>query len=156
MVAKVLDLNNLSSQQQPFVLLNNGSEVWATILLLSAIMHRKVIHVIFFIFFLPDLQDHSLLRSRNFATMVIWHDNFSPLLQSLQTLQESCVYIHLLKLSAEWAQIYMHPRLKWETIYIYIYFLTIWQFIKMCSENPLLWPGHDNTCTLYWKYLNLN
>ena len=71
MVAKVLDLNNLSSQQQPFVLLNNGSEVWATILLLSAIMHRKVIHVIFFIFFLPDLQDHSLLRSRNFATMVI-------------------------------------------------------------------------------------
>ena len=110
----------------------------------------------FFFFFLPDLQDHSLLRSRHFATMVTQHDNFSPLLQSLQTLQESCIYIHLLKLSAEWAQIYMHPRLKWETIYIYIYFLTIWQFIKMCSENPLLWLGHDNTCTLYWKYLNLN
>ena len=100
MVATFLDLNNLSSQQQPFALSNDGSEVWATVLLLSAIMHRKVIHLNFFIFFLPDLQDHSLLRSRNFATMVTWHDNFSPLLQSLQTLQESCIYIHLLKLSA--------------------------------------------------------
>ena len=38
MVAKFLDLNNLSSKQQRFVLLNDGSEVWATVLLLSAII----------------------------------------------------------------------------------------------------------------------
>ena len=31
-------------------------------------------------FFLPYLQDHNLLRSRNFATMATWHHNFSSLL----------------------------------------------------------------------------
>ena len=31
-------------------------------------------------FFLPYLQDHDLLRSRNFATMATWHNNFSSLL----------------------------------------------------------------------------
>ena len=42
MVAKFLDLNNLSSQQQSFVLLNDGSEVWATVLLLSAIIRSSI------------------------------------------------------------------------------------------------------------------
>ena len=80
----------------------------------------------FFFFFLPDLQDHSLLRSRHFATMVTQHDNFSPLLQSLQTLQESC---------CQWPQIYMHPRLKWETtIYIYI-FLTSDNLLKCAVKT---------------------
>ena len=156
MVAKFLDLNNLSSQQQPFALSNDGSEAWATVLLLSAIIHRKVIHVNFFsFFFLPDLQDHSLLRSRHFATMVTQHDNFSPLLQSLQTLQESCIYIHLLKLSASDHKYTCIHGWNGRQQYIYIYLLNIWQFIKMCSENPLLRPGHDNTCTMYCKYLNL-
>ena len=41
-VAKFLDLNNLSSQQQSFVLLNDGSEVWATVLLLSAIIRSSI------------------------------------------------------------------------------------------------------------------
>ena len=31
-------------------------------------------------FFWPYLQDHSLLRSRNFATMVMWRNDFSSLL----------------------------------------------------------------------------
>ena len=156
MVAKFLDLNNLSSQQQPFALSNDGSEAWVTVLLLSAIIHRKVIHVNFFsFFFLPDLQDHSLLRSRHFATMVTQHDNFSPLLQSLQTLQESCIYIHLLKLSASDHKYTCIHGWNGRQQYIYIYLLNIWQFIKMCSENPLLRPGHDNTCTMYCKYLNL-
>ena len=47
-------------------------KVWRTVLFLSAIMCRKVIHVIFIFFFsifLPYLQDHVLLRSKNnFAT----------------------------------------------------------------------------------------
>ena len=42
MAAKFLDLNNLSSQQQSFVLLNDGSEVWATVLLLSAIIRFSI------------------------------------------------------------------------------------------------------------------
>ena len=42
MVAKFLDLNNLSSQQQSFVLLNDGSEVWATVFLLSAIIRSSI------------------------------------------------------------------------------------------------------------------
>ena len=50
-----------------FALLNDGKKVWATILFLSAII-RKVIHVNFF---LPYLQDHGLLRSKNFAIMAL-------------------------------------------------------------------------------------
>ena len=63
MVAKFLDLNNFSWQRRPFALLNDGRKVWVTVLFLSAIMHRKVIHVIFFLLY---LQDHGLLRTRNF------------------------------------------------------------------------------------------
>ena len=79
MVAKFLDLNNISRQRRPFPLSNDGRKVWATLLNLSAIkresakrtgpiyanlflwklfeiflgalMHRKVIHVNFFPFF---------------------------------------------------------------------------------------------------------
>ena len=50
MVAKFLDLKNLSWQRRPFLLSNNRRKVWATVLFLSAIMHRKVIHVNFFVF----------------------------------------------------------------------------------------------------------
>ena len=41
MVAKFLDLNNLSWQRRPFALSNDGRKLWATILILSAIMHRS-------------------------------------------------------------------------------------------------------------------
>ena len=47
----------------------------------NLIMHRKVIHVNFFrFFFLPHLQYHGLLRSRNFATMATWRNDFISLL----------------------------------------------------------------------------
>ena len=46
-------------------------------------MYRKAIHVIFFfIFFLPYLQNHGLLRSRNFVIMVTWRNDFSSLLET--------------------------------------------------------------------------
>ena len=80
MEAKFLDLNNLSLQRwpRPFALSNDGRKVWATVLFLSAMMHRKVIHVIFFVsFFLTYLQDHCLLISRNFATIITWRNNLS-------------------------------------------------------------------------------
>ena len=48
MVAKVLNLDNLSWQRQRFA--SSMMEERATVLFLSAIMHRKVIHVIFVIF----------------------------------------------------------------------------------------------------------
>ena len=54
-----------------FPLSNDKKKVWATVFVprfLDAIMHGKVIHDNFF-FFLQHLQDHDLLRSRNFATM---------------------------------------------------------------------------------------
>ena len=50
MVAKFLDLNNLSWQRRPFVLSNDGKKSWAIVLFLSAIKYRKVIHVNFFAF----------------------------------------------------------------------------------------------------------
>ena len=40
----------------------------------------KVIHVIFVIFFLPHLQGHRLLRSRNFATLSTSCNDFSTVL----------------------------------------------------------------------------
>ena len=52
-----------------FAFSDSGSKVWATVLLLSAVRHRKVLHVNFFSFFLQYLQYHVLLRSRIFATM---------------------------------------------------------------------------------------
>ena len=47
--------------RRPFSLSKEGRKKWATDLFLSAIMHRKVIHVNFFRFFLPYLQDNGLL-----------------------------------------------------------------------------------------------
>ena len=65
----------LSGSQQSFLkrrlfsLSNDGRKVWATVLFLSAIMHRKVIHVNFFSSFLDIFQDNGLLTFRNFVTM---------------------------------------------------------------------------------------
>ena len=50
MVAKFRDLNNLSWQKWPFVLSNDKRKVWPTVLFLTVIMHRKVIHDGFFVF----------------------------------------------------------------------------------------------------------
>ena len=52
MVTKFLDLNNISGGRRSFVLSNDRGKVWATVLFLNAIMHRKFIHVNFFVFFL--------------------------------------------------------------------------------------------------------
>ena len=49
MVAKFLDLNSLSGQKLSFALSNDERKVFAAVLFLSAITHRKVIHVNFFI-----------------------------------------------------------------------------------------------------------
>ena len=51
MVAKLLNLNNLSWQRRPFALSNGGRKVTATVLFLNAIMKRKVVLVNFFILF---------------------------------------------------------------------------------------------------------
>ena len=59
---------NPSWQRQPIVSPNDGRKVWATVLLLSTIMLRKVTDFNFS-FFLLYLRDHYLLRSRNFATI---------------------------------------------------------------------------------------
>ena len=80
MVAKFLDPNTPSWQRRSFALLNDGRKVWATVLFLSAVIHRKVVHVNFFVFFLQYLQYHGLLRSRNFATMATWRNDFFSLL----------------------------------------------------------------------------
>ena len=81
MVAKFLDLNNCSWQRRPFAFSNDGRKVWATILIQSAIMHRShACHFYRFFFFLLYLQDHGLLRSRNFATMATWRKGFSSLM----------------------------------------------------------------------------
>ena len=51
MVTKFLDLNNISGGRRSFVSSNDGGKVWATVLFLNAIMHRKFIYVNFFVFF---------------------------------------------------------------------------------------------------------
>ena len=39
-LARVMDVNHLSRQRQPFTLSNDRRKVWATVLFPSAIMHR--------------------------------------------------------------------------------------------------------------------
>ena len=51
MVTKFLDLNNLSWGRRSFALSNDRGKVLATVLFLNAIMHRKFIHVNFFVLF---------------------------------------------------------------------------------------------------------
>ena len=79
MVAKSLDLKSLCWWRRSFALSNDARKVWATVLFLSTIMHRKVINGNFFrfFFFLPYLQELGLLRSRNFDTMasLCWRDD---------------------------------------------------------------------------------
>ena len=94
MVARFLDLNNLSWQTWPFALSNDGRKVWATIVFLSAIMHRSHACQIFsffvLFFFLPYLQDHALLRSRSFATMASWRNDFSSVLLLIRLNSRFC------------------------------------------------------------------
>ena len=45
----------------------------------TEVMHAKLFCFCFVFFFLPYLQDHALLRSRSFATMVTWRNDFSSL-----------------------------------------------------------------------------
>jgi len=53
-----------------FALSNDGRKVWSTVLF----HHAQESHTRhFFPFFLPYLQDHGLLRSRDFATMATQH-----------------------------------------------------------------------------------
>ena len=90
MVAKFLELNNFSWHRRPFALSKNGRKVWPIVLFLSATIYRKVINVNFFVFFfVPYLQEHGLLRSKNLATMATWREDFSSLLGSTYNLQIS-------------------------------------------------------------------
>ena len=50
-IARFLDFINLTDGSFAFTPSNNGRNVWATVLFLSAIMHRNVIHVSFFFVF---------------------------------------------------------------------------------------------------------
>ena len=70
MVAKFLELNNLSWQRQPFALSNDGKNSRATVWFLSAIMLIPVIF--FFFFFLPYQR---LLRSN----VVMWYNDVSTI-----------------------------------------------------------------------------
>ena len=78
-VAKVLSLNNLSWQRSDSYLHCQMMEERATVFFLSSIMHRKshTCHFFCFLFFLPYLQDHSFMRSRNFSPLSAWCNNFS-------------------------------------------------------------------------------
>ena len=60
----------ISGSQQSALTETAGRNVWGTVLFLSAILHRKVIHVKYFRFFFPAILVglRLLLRSTNFAT----------------------------------------------------------------------------------------
>ena len=82
MVAKFLDLYNLSWKRRAFALAKDGRIVWNTVFFLSAVKHRKVIHFKASVF-PPYLQLRGLFKSRNFATMATWRNDFSFLLLEL-------------------------------------------------------------------------
>ena len=71
MVAKISGSQQpfLAEIRQPFELSNGGRKGYCFVL--TAIMHRKshTCHFFCFLFFLPYLQDHSFMRSRNFSPL---------------------------------------------------------------------------------------
>ena len=78
---------------------NDGRKGWAKVLFLKAIIHWKVIHFnyFFFLFYfsdMPYLQDHGLLRSRYFTTMVTWRNGLSNLMPPplLQFFRKTCCF----------------------------------------------------------------
>ena len=78
MVPKVLNLNNLSWQRQPFALSNDGRKGYCFV---RECNHAQESHTCHFChFFLPCLQDHRLLRSWNFVTLSTWCNDFSSVL----------------------------------------------------------------------------
>ena len=114
MVAKFLDRNYRSWQGRSFALTNNRRKLWATVLFLSAIRHRKVIHVNFFVFsaILAGL-GRFLLRSRKVATMAAWSNDFSsPFANVLKTFlvaerQVSAVLNYVLVTKRYWTRLPM-------------------------------------------------
>ena len=77
---------------------NHAQESHVLLLFQSAKIHGKVIHVNFFLFFLPYLQDHSLLKSRNFATLAMWRLLLSPQLALI-----FCKHHHIMPRALEWS-----------------------------------------------------
>lgn len=65
--------------RRPFALSNDERKVLATVLFQECNRAQES-HTCQFVVFLPYLQDRGLFRSRNFATMATWPNNFSFLL----------------------------------------------------------------------------
>ena len=80
MVAKCQDPNSLCWWRRPFALSNDARNVWATVLFLSAIIHRKVINVNFFRFFAVIFTGARFVKIQKF-----WYHGFS-LLEGWQVL----------------------------------------------------------------------
>ena len=101
------------------------------------IMHRKDIHVNFFLFFSARLAGPQFVKIQTFC----FHGNTTwQLLPSTTKPSNFTGKLHLhtsTKTFCQWPQIYMHPRLKWETtIYIYIYiFLTSDNLLKCAMKT---------------------
>ena len=109
MVAKFQDLNDPSWRRWLFASSNNGRKVWATVLFPRAIMHWKfILYMSVFLFLLPYLQDHGLLRSRNFVSMTTWCNNFS----FLQGLHAPWKSLKIAVRSGFWCLLYLSHILK--------------------------------------------
>ena len=76
MVAKCLDLNSLCWWRRPFAFSNDARKVWATVLFLSAIIHRKDTNVHFFLlFFFAAI----FARAQFVKIQKFWYHGFSLL-----------------------------------------------------------------------------
>ena len=75
-------------------------------------MHRKVIHVNFYVYILPYLRDHSVLRSRNYATMATWGNNLSSEILSHDL--KSGVFLDILSLQSMFLDVL--SRIIWQKV----------------------------------------
>ena len=62
-------------------------------------------------FFLPYLQNHGLLRSRNFVTMVRWRNDIFSLLETYKLNRSIWFYA-----STEWVEFYLEKMNKWTNL----------------------------------------
>ena len=134
MVAKFLDLNNLSWQRRPFALSNDKRKVWATVLFLTVIMYRKVIHDRVTAWAVKQIQALAWSLKTDLKSGFL---KINPLRWARDFRNRSVLYFR------PWSEYYLSTRLPWFSIFPFVSLL--WLFTVVLIE----W-NHDCFFSCRW------
>ena len=125
MVAKFLDLSITSWDRRPFALLDDGRKVLATVLFLSAILHEKVINVIFLKFF--------WVFYHNCRSTFCWDPEI------LLPWQRDVTTASLCTVKATRDNQRLDPRLRFKMLHGFSYFLALFRNVNYFSLSELVY-----------------